>query len=72
MKQHYFLIGKTNKNENEIHWEAVPVLCFQNNIPLQPVLEVFFSSKNRKPRNEYIMNNNKNTIKDGTVVCVFC
>lgn len=31
--------GKTNKNENEIHWEAVPVLCFQNNIPLQPVLE---------------------------------
>lgn len=32
--------GKTNKkNENENHWEAVPVLCFQNNIPLQSVLE---------------------------------
>lgn len=32
--------GITNmKNENENHWEAVPVLCFQNNLPLQSVLE---------------------------------
>lgn len=31
---------KNMKNENENHWEAVPVLCFQNNLPLQSVLEV--------------------------------
>eukprot|EP00105_Crassostrea_gigas_P042907 XP_019927055.1 PREDICTED: uncharacterized protein LOC105338436 [Crassostrea gigas] len=32
--------GITNmKNENENHWEAVPGLCFQNNLPLQSVLE---------------------------------
>lgn len=28
------------KNEHENHWEAVPVLCFQNNLPLQSALEV--------------------------------
>lgn len=32
--------GRTNKkNENEKHWEAVPILCFENNLPLQSVLE---------------------------------
>lgn len=49
MKQHYFFIGRTNKkNENEKHWEAVPILCFENNLPLQSVLEVYIFSKTEK------------------------
>lgn len=47
MKQHYFFIGRTNK-KNEKHWEAVPILCFENNLPLQSVLEVFIFSKTEK------------------------
>lgn len=32
--------GKAIKDgENKTHWEAVPVLCFQNNIPLQSALK---------------------------------
>lgn len=49
MKQHYFFIGRTNKkNENENHWEAFPILCFENNLPLQSVLEVYIFSKTEK------------------------
>lgn len=32
--------GKAIKDvENKTHWEAVPVLCFQNNLPVQSALE---------------------------------
>lgn len=27
-------------DENKTHWEAVPVLCFQHNLPLQSAFEV--------------------------------
>lgn len=47
MKQHYFFIGRTNKR-NEKHWEAVPILCFENNLPLRSVLEVYIFSKTEK------------------------
>lgn len=43
IKQHFLFIGKAIKDdENKTHWEAVPLLCFQNNLPLQSALEVCF------------------------------
>lgn len=46
IKQHFFLAKAMKDVENKTHWEAVPVLCFQNNLPLQTALEVcFFQQK---------------------------
>lgn len=39
----FLFTGKAIKgDENKTHWKAVPVLCFQNNLPLQSALEVCF------------------------------
>lgn len=43
INQHFLLIGIAIKDgENKTHLEAVPLLCFQNNLPLQSALEVCF------------------------------
>lgn len=49
----FLFIGKAIKDvETKTHWEAVPVLCFQNNLPVHSALEVhFFHTKQKTYRN---------------------
>lgn len=72
------------KNEIENHWEAVPVLCFQNNLPLQSALEacrkegacnLIFIKSHRDETEEaddFVINSgrNKTNILEAIILCL--